>query len=52
MTIDENVLGMFANNHYAGHGPATVEMFRGLWNVASGGDRTPAPKAVSGRLFE
>lgn len=23
----------FANNHYAGHGPATVEMFRNLWGV-------------------
>jgi len=21
----------FANNHYAGHGPATVELFRNLW---------------------
>jgi uncharacterized protein YecE (DUF72 family) len=21
----------YANNHYAGHGPATVEMFQGLW---------------------
>jgi uncharacterized protein YecE (DUF72 family) len=23
----------FANNHYAGNGPATVEMFRNLWGV-------------------
>jgi uncharacterized protein YecE (DUF72 family) len=22
----------FANNHYAGHGPATVKLFRDLWN--------------------
>jgi uncharacterized protein YecE (DUF72 family) len=22
----------FANNHYAGHGPSTVEMFKTLWN--------------------
>ena len=21
----------FANNHYAGHGPSTVELFRNLW---------------------
>jgi uncharacterized protein YecE (DUF72 family) len=21
----------YANNHYAGHGPATVEMFQELW---------------------
>jgi uncharacterized protein YecE (DUF72 family) len=21
----------YANNHYAGHGPATVEMFQQLW---------------------
>jgi hypothetical protein len=21
----------YANNHYAGYGPATVEMFRNLW---------------------
>ena len=25
----------YANNHYAGHGPATVEMFRGLLNARS-----------------
>ena len=28
----------FANNHYAGHGPATVELFRSLW-----GDGLPKP---------
>jgi uncharacterized protein YecE (DUF72 family) len=27
----------FANNHYAGHGPATVEMFRRLWSESSKG---------------
>ncbi len=25
----------YANNHYAGHGPATVEMFRGLLQARS-----------------
>jgi uncharacterized protein YecE (DUF72 family) len=24
----------FANNHYAGYGPGTIEEFRGLWNRA------------------
>ena len=28
----------FANNHYAGNGPATVELFRRLW-----GDSLPKP---------
>jgi hypothetical protein len=23
----------FANNHYAGHGPSTVELFRNLWGA-------------------
>jgi hypothetical protein len=23
----------FANNHYAGHGPATVKLFMELWNM-------------------
>ena len=23
----------FANNHYAGHGPSTVELFRRLWGM-------------------
>jgi len=22
----------YANNHYAGHGPATVRLFEALWN--------------------
>jgi hypothetical protein len=29
----------FANNHYAGHGPPTVELFRNLW----GDDALPKP---------
>ena len=23
----------FANNHYAGHGPSTIELFRRLWGI-------------------
>jgi uncharacterized protein YecE (DUF72 family) len=52
----------YANNHYAGFGPATVEMFRKLWNAASEQKlpsieaREPssnqAAKTISGRLFE
>jgi uncharacterized protein YecE (DUF72 family) len=42
----------YANNHYAGHAPATIEMFRGLWNAARRPDRGPTSKAVSGNLFE
>ncbi|MGD0907779.1 MAG: DUF72 domain-containing protein [Candidatus Acidiferrales bacterium] len=52
----------YANNHYAGFGPATVEMFRKLWNATSeqklpsfgGPARTTnqIDKASSGRLFE
>jgi hypothetical protein len=30
----------FANNHFAGNGPATVELFRNLWGME-------APRAVS-----
>lgn len=30
----------FANNHYAGNGPGTVELFRNLWGME-------APRAVS-----
>jgi len=32
------VILAFANNHYAGNGPATVELFRSLW-----GDGLPKP---------
>jgi uncharacterized protein YecE (DUF72 family) len=28
----------YANNHYAGHGPATVELFRKLWNAGGAAD--------------
>ena len=42
----------YANNHYAGHGPATVEAFRKLWNADS--SHTPAVVAQPSpeRLFE
>jgi uncharacterized protein YecE (DUF72 family) len=42
----------FANNHYAGHAPATVEMFRQLWNAGTQSDKVAAPKLASGRLFD
>jgi len=31
----------FANNHYAGHGPSTVDLFRSLWGIE-------APRVVHG----
>jgi uncharacterized protein YecE (DUF72 family) len=52
----------YANNHYAGFGPATVEMFRKLWNATSEQKllsieerlqpSRQAVKPASGRLFE
>ena len=42
----------YANNHYAGHAPSTIEMFRSLWNAARRPDRSPTSIAVSGNLFE
>ncbi len=43
----------FANNHYAGHGPATLEMFRALWNPGAtakmGASRVPE---VQSTLFD
>src|SRR5712692_9707693 len=41
-----------ANNHYAGHAPATVEMFRQLWNAETPSNKVAAPKLASGRLFD
>jgi uncharacterized protein YecE (DUF72 family) len=41
----------FANNHYAGHAPATLEKFRQLWTAATKHDRTPPPKPETGNLF-
>jgi uncharacterized protein YecE (DUF72 family) len=31
----------FANNHFAGHAPATIRQFWELWKKAGGGDRRP-----------
>jgi len=46
----------YANNHYAalyaGHAPATIEMYRSLWDAARRPDRSPTSIAVSGNLFE
>jgi uncharacterized protein YecE (DUF72 family) len=36
----------FANNHYAGHGPATVALFKQLYGIADS-DRAPAPPRQS-----
>lgn len=51
----------YANNHYGGHAPDTVEQFRKLWKAASGGDEisqptarptpTPKPPQQQGSLF-
>jgi uncharacterized protein YecE (DUF72 family) len=46
----------FANNHYAGYGPGTIEQFRELWQRKGGGKIGLArPGPVSGenqKLFE
>jgi uncharacterized protein YecE (DUF72 family) len=42
----------FANNHYAGHAPATVETFHQLWNVITQQDQISTAKPETGRLFE
>jgi uncharacterized protein YecE (DUF72 family) len=43
----------FANNHYAGYGPATLEMFRALWNPqASAVSRKINGEPEQGKLFE
>jgi hypothetical protein len=42
----------FANNHFAGYAPATVESFRRLWNESTKGDRAHDSKAKTGRLFD
>jgi uncharacterized protein YecE (DUF72 family) len=43
----------YANNHYAGHGPATVEMFQDLWRKQ---EATKAEKlhsaGLQGQLFK
>jgi uncharacterized protein YecE (DUF72 family) len=42
----------FANNHYAGHAPATIEMFRQLWGATATTAAVPSSKSGSGRLFD
>jgi uncharacterized protein YecE (DUF72 family) len=43
----------FANNHYAGHGPATLELFRRLWNQGHTGQGIASKKTVGqSRLFD
>jgi len=42
----------FANNHYAGHAPATIEMFRQLWGAKAATAAIPSSKGASGRLFD
>jgi uncharacterized protein YecE (DUF72 family) len=42
----------FANNHYAGHAPATIEMFRQLWGAKATTAAVPSSKSASGRLFD
>ena len=41
----------FANNHYAGHGPATVELFRELWNRQEKQTSRSEPVPKTGHLF-
>jgi uncharacterized protein YecE (DUF72 family) len=43
----------FANNHYAGYGPGTIEQFRELWH-SKGGGNIGLPRSMTGperRLF-
>jgi uncharacterized protein YecE (DUF72 family) len=43
----------YANNHYAGHGPATVELFRGLWHARGLPDiERPQRKPQESLLFD
>jgi len=46
----------FANNHYAGYGPGTIEQFRELWRSKGGGKiSSPRPVTTQGKtqkLFE
>jgi uncharacterized protein YecE (DUF72 family) len=42
----------FANNHYAGYGPGTVQEFRGLWRKQVGVETVKRNRAaVQGQLF-
>ena len=43
----------FPNNHYAGHGPSTVELFRRLWGMeAPRAVHRPQRPALQSTLFE
>ena len=46
----------FANNHYAGHGPGTVELFWELWTRAvgekTGSARSRGGAAETRKLFD
>jgi uncharacterized protein YecE (DUF72 family) len=53
-----NVLGklkipiyVYANNHYAGYSPATVELFRSVWRKEPGEVKTRHRVAEQGQLF-
>ena len=41
----------FANNHYAGYGPGTVEMFRDIWGIKSRQDLGRQAATKTGSLF-
>ena len=43
---------IFANNHYAGYSPATVEMFRNLWRGQAPKAKPQYRVAEQGQLFE
>jgi uncharacterized protein YecE (DUF72 family) len=43
---------VYANNHYAGYGPATVEMFRSLWRKHVGPETGKRNGAEQGQLFK
>jgi len=42
---------VYANNHYAGYSPATVEMFRNLWGMQAPETTTRYRVAEQGQLF-
>lgn len=42
----------FANNHYAGYAPATVEMFQQLWRRQVGNEPKKVGEAVQQQLFK
>ena len=41
----------YANNHYAGYGPATVEMFRNLWRRQVKEETKSAESSQKGMTF-